>query len=106
MCQKVLGFIKIWSTLEPPMRGQQPIKDVMASLERTTTFDKASSEFRQHLPDLDIPRFTIAKEQDAHDYANAFKTNHVPPWLHNLTETWKDLLAEPFKGVTSDGTII
>ena len=75
----------------------------MGSMDQTTTFQQASSEFRQHLPDLSIPRFTLSKEQNAHQYVADFKKNHVPPWLHNLTETWKDLLAEPFKGVTSDG---
>jgi hypothetical protein len=76
----------------------------MASLGRTETFDQASADFRQHLPDLSIPRFTVAKSQDAHQYVADFKKNHIPPWLFNLTETWKELLAEPFKGVTNDGT--
>ena len=67
------------------------------------SFNLASSAFRQHLPDLSIPRFTTAKQQNAYEYADAFKQNHVPPWLYNLTETWKELLEEPFKGVTSDG---
>lgn len=64
---------------------------------------EAAAEFRQHLPDLSIPRFTVAKEQDPYQYADEFKKNHVPPWLFNLTEAWKELLLEPFKGVTSDG---
>ena len=75
----------------------------MPTLTKTTTFENASAAFRQHLPDLSIPRFIVSKDQDAHEYADAFKTNHVPPWLYNLTETWKELLNEPFKGVTVDG---
>lgn len=68
------------------------------------TFQRSSEAFREHLPDLSVPRFTTAKEQNAYEYADAFKQNHVPPWLYNLTETWKELLEEPFKGVTTDGT--
>ena len=75
----------------------------MATLTKTETFEKASADFRQHLPDLSIPRFTVSKNQDAHEYVDDFKKNHVPPWLYNLTETWKELLAEPFNGVTNDG---
>ena len=75
----------------------------MSSLSRTETFEQASADFRKHLPDLSIPRFTVSKNQDAHEYVADFKKNHVPPWLYNLTETWKELLEEPFKGVTNDG---
>ena len=71
-----------------------------------TAFQEAAADFRKHLPDLTIPRFTIAKEQDPYQYVNDFQKNHVPPWLFNLTETWKELLQEPFKGVTNDGTIV
>ena len=67
------------------------------------TFQEASADFRQHLPDLSIPRFTISKEQNPYEYADDFKKNHVPPWLYNLTETWKELLEERYKGVTNDG---
>lgn len=70
----------------------------------TQDFQQSSSAFRQHLPDLSIPRFTISKQQNAYEYADAFKRNHVPPWLYNLTETWKELLEESYKGVTVDGT--
>lgn len=66
-------------------------------------FQAEASQFRQHLPDLSIPRFTVSKQQDPYEYSADFQKNHVPPWLHNLTETWKELLREPFKGVTSDG---
>lgn len=69
----------------------------------TETLERSSAAFREHLPDLSIPRFTISKQQNAYEYADAFKQNHVPPWLYNLTETWKELLEEPYKGVTTDG---
>lgn len=70
-----------------------------------TASQEASAEFRRHLPDLSIPRFTISKQQDPYQYVDDFKKNHVPPWLFNLTETWKELLQETFKGVTNDGTL-
>ena len=60
-------------------------------------------EYRQFLPDLSIPRFTIMKEQDAYVYADAFKKGGIPPWLHALYMHWLELLKEPFKGVTTDG---
>jgi hypothetical protein len=69
------------------------------------TFEKASAEFRQHLPDLSTPRFTTAKEQDAYQYSEAFQTKKQPPWIYNLTQVWKTLYQEPFKGVTADGKI-
>lgn len=62
-----------------------------------------SGEYRKHLPDLNVPRFQAMKQQDAHEYAHEFKTKHNPPWLHALYMYWRSLLAEPFKGVTSDG---
>ncbi|KAF2422063.1 hypothetical protein EJ08DRAFT_664968 [Tothia fuscella] len=67
---------------------------------------KASSEFRQYLPDLSIPRFTTAKEQDAYQYAEAFQKTKAPSCIYNLSEVWKELYREPFKGVTTDGNII
>ncbi|KAF2719507.1 hypothetical protein K431DRAFT_251082 [Polychaeton citri CBS 116435] len=69
------------------------------------SFKQASAEFRQHLPDLSIPRFTTAKEQNAYEYAAAFKKTHIPPWFFNLTEAWRELLEEPYLGVTNDGKI-
>ena len=65
--------------------------------------DKPAGEYRQYLPDLNIPRFQIMCTQDAHEYAHAFKTGKQPPWLHALYMHWLDLLKEPFKGVTTDG---
>lgn len=60
-------------------------------------------EYRQFLPDLSIPRFTTMKQQDAHEYAKAFKEGGQPPWIHALYLHWLKLLKDPFKGVTSDG---
>lgn len=60
-------------------------------------------EYRQFLPDLSIPRFTGMAKQDAHVYAEEFKTGGNPPWLHALYMHWLDLLKEPYKGVTNDG---
>ncbi|KAL0934862.1 uncharacterized protein CTRU02_209453 [Colletotrichum truncatum] len=62
-------------------------------------------EYRQHLPDLSIPRFTTMQKQDAHEYANAFKESGNPPWLHALYLHWRKLFKEPFTGITTDGTV-
>ena len=59
--------------------------------------------FRKHLPDLSTPRFTTAKSQSPYEYTKAFQDAKFPPWIYNLTETWKELLKEPFKGVTHNG---
>jgi hypothetical protein len=64
-----------------------------------------ASAYREYLPDLSIPRFTTMAKQDAHVYANAFKESGIPPWIHALYKHWLELLKEPFKGVTSDGTV-
>ncbi|KJY01667.1 hypothetical protein TI39_contig283g00009 [Zymoseptoria brevis] len=64
-----------------------------------------ASAFRSHLPDLTSPRFTTSAKQSPYEYTEAFQQNHAPPWLYNLTETWKELLKEPFKGVTVDGSV-
>lgn len=31
--------------------------------------------------------------------------NRAPPWLYDLTKVWEKLLAEPYKGITNDGTV-
>ncbi|KAJ5820005.1 hypothetical protein N7474_005596 [Penicillium riverlandense] len=67
--------------------------------------DKPTGEYRQYLPDLNIPRFQAMCQQDAHEYAHEFKTKHNPPWLHALYMHWLDLYQEPFKGVTTDGNV-
>jgi hypothetical protein len=75
----------------------------MASdLQKKTSFENASSAFRAHLPDLNTPRFTTAAKQDVYEYAKFFQDNHAPPWLFDLTQAWKNLYEEPFKGVTND----
>ncbi|PYH46429.1 DUF3500 domain-containing protein [Aspergillus saccharolyticus JOP 1030-1] len=66
---------------------------------------KPTGEYRQYLPDLSLKRFQVMRTQDAHEYAHDFKTNRQPPWLHALYMHWLDLLQEPFKGVTTDGTV-
>ncbi|KGO66407.1 Protein of unknown function DUF3500 [Penicillium italicum] len=67
--------------------------------------EKPTGEYRQYLPDLSLPRFQVMCQQDAHEYANEFKTGHQPPWLHALYMHWLELLQEPFKGVTTDGNV-
>ena len=71
----------------------------------TTTFESASAEFRQHLPDLSSPRFTVAKEQNAESYADAFNKQRNPPWLYDLTQAWQKLYREPYRGITTDGMV-
>lgn len=68
-----------------------------------STFQQAAAEYREHLPDLRLERFTTAKNQDAYEYADAFQKNHQPPWLYALTQAWERLYSEPYHGVTSDG---
>ena len=68
-------------------------------------FEKAVAEFRQHLPDLDSPRFTKARDQEANEYVDDFQSTQSPQWLYTLTKVWEELLIEPFVGVTSDGKI-
>ena len=66
-------------------------------------FQKASAGFRTHLPNLNTPRFQNAKQQSPYEYVKVFNDKHIPPWLYNLTQAWKQLYAEPYKGVTTDG---
>jgi hypothetical protein len=70
-----------------------------------STFKKASAEYRKHLPDLSIDRFTKAKDQDPYEYSDTFQTHRHPPWLFDLTQTWQNLYQEPFKGITNDGNL-
>lgn len=70
-----------------------------------TSNDAPTGLYRQYLPDLTIPRFTMMAQQDAHVYAADFKEHGMPPWLHALWQHWRRLLAEPFKGVTNDGIV-
>lgn len=72
---------------------------------RSTAFQEASAAFREHLPDLNTPRFQTAAKQDPYEYSKFFQDNHAPPWLFALTQAWAKLYEEPFKGVTSDGTV-
>jgi hypothetical protein len=60
--------------------------------------------FRQYLPDLSQPRFQDMKKQDAYEYAENFKKNGQPPWLHGLYLHWRKLYQQPYQGITSDGT--
>jgi hypothetical protein len=72
---------------------------------RRNSFDEASAGFRAHLPDLSSPRFTSAAKQNPYEYTKCMQDNRAPPWLHDLTKVWEQLLAEPYKGVTNDGTV-
>jgi hypothetical protein len=72
---------------------------------RRNSFKQASEAFRANLFDLSAPRFTTAAKQDVYEYADFFRDNHAPPWLFELTQAWAKLYDEPYKGVTSDGTV-
>jgi hypothetical protein len=61
--------------------------------------------FRQYLPDLNQPRFQDMKKLDAYKYAENFKKNGQPPWLHGLYLHWRKLFNEPYQGITSDGVV-
>lgn len=69
------------------------------------TKEMPESAYRQHLPDLSIPRFTTMQKQDAHEYVADFHKSGNPPWLHALYLHWLELLKEPFRGVTNDGKV-
>lgn len=73
--------------------------------QKQSSFQAASSDFRAHLHDLTTPRFTTASKQNVYEYADFFRDNRAPPWLFDLTQAWAKLYEEPFKGVTSDGSI-
>jgi uncharacterized protein (DUF2132 family) len=62
-----------------------------------------TSWYRAYLPDLTLDRFKTMQKQNAHEYADAFKSNSQPPWLYALYRHWRKLLAEPLKGITNDG---
>lgn len=70
-----------------------------------TTFNEAAVGFRTHLPDLNSPRFTTAAKQSPYEYSKCMQDNRAPPWLYDLTKVWEKLLAEPYKGITNDGTV-
>jgi hypothetical protein len=72
---------------------------------RRNSFDEASAGFRAHLPDLSSPRFTSAAKQNIYEYVKSMQDNRAPPWLYDLTKVWEQLLEEPYKGVTNDGTV-
>ncbi|KAI9719487.1 MAG: hypothetical protein M1828_006194 [Chrysothrix sp. TS-e1954] len=63
------------------------------------------STFRQYLPNLSDLRFTRARSQDAIAYAETFEHKRDPPWLFELTKVWQQLYEEPYKGITTDGTL-
>jgi hypothetical protein len=72
--------------------------------ERTVS-NRSITSFRENMPDLDSPRFQTAKQQNPYEYFEAFEKTRHPPWLYNLTKTWEKLLEEPYKGVTTDGSL-
>lgn len=74
-----------------------------ATMASQSPSSKDARSFREHLPDLTVPRFTTMQKQDVYEYAKAFKENKQPPWLHALYCHWLELFNEPFKGVTNDG---
>ena len=61
--------------------------------------------FRQYLPEQNQPRFQNMKKQDSYEYADIFKKEGQPPWLHGLYLHWRDLFKEPYKGITNDGKV-
>jgi hypothetical protein len=65
--------------------------------------DSQHGQFRQYLPDLSTPRFTAIAQNDAYGHAKELKERQAPPWLHGLYIHWRNLLQEPFKGITNDG---
>lgn len=100
------GINYIWIfPISIALHGTKPLNfsSFRVSFASSTTMATEQISFRKYLPDLNTPRFQTAKEQTPYEYTNKFHETHHPPWLHNLTETWKELLKEPFTGVTNDG---
>lgn len=64
-----------------------------------------SQTFRQHLPDLNTPRFQRVAECDAYNHAAELLEHQRPPWLHGLVQHFFKLLQEPYRGVTNDGKV-
>lgn len=64
------------------------------------------SHYGQYLPDLTQPRFTNMSKQTYKEYADEFKQHGRPPWLYALWMHWRDLLKEPYRGISTDGKII
>jgi hypothetical protein len=63
------------------------------------------AEFRQHLPDLNTPRFQRITECDAYSHAAELLEHQRPPWLYGLVQHFFKLLQEPYRGVTNDGNV-
>jgi hypothetical protein len=70
-----------------------------------TMAESESVTFRNYLPDLTKPRFTALQQQDAYEYAAAFKDHGQPPWLHGLWVHWRELFVEPYRGITNNGVV-
>lgn len=68
--------------------------------------DLEQSDFRQYLPDLTTPRFTTLAQNDARGHAKELIEKQAPPWLYGLYTHWRELLQEPFKGITNDGMLL
>ncbi|KAG9245631.1 hypothetical protein BJ878DRAFT_500548, partial [Calycina marina] len=77
----------------------------MSTKGTTSIFKKTAKGFRDHVPDLNTTRFQTAKDQDAYQYVEEFKKTQYPPWIYGLTQTWAELLKEPYVGVTIDGKV-
>ncbi len=59
--------------------------------------------YRQYLPDLSIPRFTTNAEAECARVRGGIQARRAAPWLHALHLHWRDLLKEPYRGITNDG---
>ena len=64
-----------------------------------------AGEFRKFLPDTSIERFQRAASQTPEEYGRYFDEKRAPPWLHELVTEWRELITEPFKGVTTNGEV-
>jgi len=78
----------------------------MAVQAHITPAETTAADFRKHLPDTTIERFTRASKQTPEEYGKYFDDNRAPPWLHDLVTEWRQLIQEPFSGVTNDGNVV
>lgn len=59
-----------------------------------------NGKYREALPDLQSGKFAKLPHHDAHSWELEFYKN---PFAKTLVENWRNLWAEPFCGLTTDG---
>lgn len=71
-------------------------------MEGSTTNSGATGTYREALPNLQVGKYKNLPRHNAHTWDAEFYKN---PFAKALTESWLDLWAQPFVGLTTDGKI-